>query len=111
MKCISVPMSYEAMQRLDLDENIEGDLIDVILTSSEFDSLCKSGLFRKINDRFGLNIDDYEDESLTGSDNLLVLKEMLRDYFLLDESNVALNKLMSQVDNAMISNTGIFFYF
>jgi hypothetical protein len=111
VKCISVPVNHGAMQRLDVDRCIEGDLIDVTLTSSEFDFLWESGIFREINDRLGIFIDDYEDEKLVGIDNLLILKKLLEEYLLSDKSNIVLNKFISQVDRAIVFNTGIFFYF
>jgi hypothetical protein len=111
VKCISVPVNHEAMQRLDVDRCIEGDSIEISLTSSEFDFLWKSGIFREINDRLGIFIDDYEDEELVGIDRLLILKKIIEGYLLRDKSSIILNKFISQVERAIVFNTGIFFYF
>ena len=35
MKYITVPINKEAMIRLDYDQNIEGDLVEIIVTDEE----------------------------------------------------------------------------
>jgi hypothetical protein len=111
MKCISVPMTAEAMRKIDFDECNKDDVIEVILNDDEYDALWKSGVIKAINEHFDLIIDDYEDEKLIGVDNLVLLKRTVEEFWLGDQKNTALNKLMSQINNAITFNTGIFFYF
>ncbi|HDL8787539.1 TPA: hypothetical protein PXS75_002325, partial [Yersinia enterocolitica] len=50
MKSITVPVSTEAMNRLDFDECIAGDLIEMNLDEPEFEKIWNSGVFDKLND-------------------------------------------------------------
>lgn len=61
MKTITVPLSKEAMHRLDYNESIDGDLLELELSDNELHILNKVNLFETINYKLGLNIDDYED--------------------------------------------------
>lgn len=62
MKTISVPLSLEAMQRLNFDVCVDGDLVELELSQSQFDYCWKIGFFRSLNSHLGLLIDEYEDE-------------------------------------------------
>ncbi|MCE0829017.1 hypothetical protein LVQ78_23835 [Buttiauxella sp. A2-C2_NF] len=110
MKCISVPISADAMKRLDFDECVNGDLIEVLLSEEEYNSLWNTGVINKINSALHINIDDYEDEELLGSTNLLQAKGIIESE-LSSCMNEILEKLLLQVNKAIEYNTGVFFYF
>lgn len=110
MKCISVPTSQEAMSRLDFDECIEGDLIDLNITDEQYQSLVKSGLIRLMNDLFDIYIDEFEDEKIVGVDVLNQARLLIENDFSPDKNEV-INLLLSQINKATEYNTGVFFYF
>ncbi|HDL8284409.1 TPA: hypothetical protein PXQ99_001166 [Yersinia enterocolitica] len=109
MKSITVPVSTEAMNRLDFDECVEGDLIEMNLDEPEFERIWNSGVFDKLNDSLGVNIDIYEDESLIGVDTLVKAKNMLEKSF--DHSDHSIKQLLSMINKAIEYKTGIFFFF
>lgn len=108
MKNITVPVNEDAMSRLDYDNCEPGDLIELFINDDEFNSLWKSGVFEKFNDKFSMHIDDYEDESLMGLDNLLAAKEMLESIKSEDKTFLDLKAMF---DKAVECNTGVFFFF
>lgn len=77
MKTITVPLSKEAMHRLDYNESIDGDLLELELSDNELHILNKVNLFETINYKLGLNIDDYEDENLHDMSKIENLNEIL----------------------------------
>lgn len=110
MKIISVPLSSEAMKRLDLDECLPGDLEELQLSEEHYIQLSQSGLIETINSSLGKMIDEYEDESIQGTAELSTLLNILykaSEHIELDplEKIIQLNKL------ALQHNTGLFFYF
>ena len=64
MKVIVVPKNSEAAGRLDLDDNVDGDLHEFKITDEDFNELWRSGLIAALNERLGLMIDEFEDETL-----------------------------------------------
>lgn len=110
MKCITVPVNKDAMIRLDYDECIKGDLIELYLDSMDFDKLWASGVLKKLNDSLHIMIDDYESEEIIGNDNLLRAQQIVREIINQHHSQV-LNKLLILIDQAIECKTGIFFFF
>ncbi|WP_367375745.1 hypothetical protein [Pseudomonas lini] len=107
---ISVPLSSEAMKRLDLDECLSGDLEELQLSEEHYIQLSKSGTIEKINSSLGKVIDEFEDESIQGQVELSALLKILNEapeHIELDimEKIIHLNKPTLQND------TGLFFYF
>ncbi|GKX58672.1 hypothetical protein [Leminorella grimontii] len=111
MKYLSVPVSLDAMNRLEYDKCVDGDLVEVLLDDSEYKELWESGVFNLLNDKLDKNIDDYEDESLVGLNGLHQVKIIVNENILANPSKHVLDKLISQIDLAIKFNTGIFFYF
>jgi hypothetical protein len=108
MKVISVPLSAEAMERLDTDSCVEGDLKELELDSKGYEQLWGSGVFDKLNNCLGVIIDDFEDEMIP-YEKLTKAIEVVEtsapkdcDY---SEPLLCLMKL------AQKNHTGIFFYF
>ncbi|MCU5775828.1 hypothetical protein N5923_17700 [Erwiniaceae bacterium BAC15a-03b] len=111
MKKIIVPVSTDAMSRLDLERTIEGDLIEAILDSESFDEMCHRGIFERLNGALDINIDDYEDERITEAANLRVAREIisLEAEGLGEDNNIV--QLLTMVDKAIEYDTGVFFFF
>lgn len=110
MKCISVPTSQEAMSRLDFDECIDGDLIDVNITDDRYQTLVELGLIHSLNDLFEITIDEFEDEKIVGIDDLTQARLLIENNFNPGE-NESVSILLSQVIKAAKYETGVFFYF
>lgn len=108
MKYISVPMSADAMKRLDFDECASGDLDELILNDEEYHNLWGTGVLNIINSTLNVNIDDYENEEIRGITNLLRVKKIIELSLCKDK---ILERLLSQVNKAIERNTGVFFYF
>ncbi|WP_085586514.1 MULTISPECIES: hypothetical protein [unclassified Pseudomonas] len=110
MKVISVPLSLDAMHRLDIDESLPGDLEELSLTEETFRELSNTGLFDKLNSELGKIIDEYEDESIQDQGDLAVSLKILEDI-----SNKTYIEELSKISNlikiAIDKKTGIFFYF
>jgi hypothetical protein len=111
MKTISVPISTEAMLRLDTDSCLPGDLREVELNQVEFGQLWESGLFRELNSQFGLNIDEFEDESipLNFVSGALGLVERYAKDVDLDISR--LKEIVELFKLAIDKSTGVFLFF
>lgn len=111
MKCITVPVTPEAMNRLNYDQCQKGDLIEVIFDEHDYNELWGSGIIEILNNQLGKNIDDYEDENITGSDELLQCRIIISERINVVPSSVILEKLYSQVNLAIDCKTGVFFFF
>lgn len=111
MKCISVPVNTDAMDRLEYDECTDGDLVEVLLDEDNYNQLWNTGVFNLLNDKLDKNIDDYEDERIIGLNDLYQARMIINEKILSNPTDDVLNKLLSQVNLAINFNTGIFFYF
>lgn len=111
MRCISVPVSLDVMNRLEYDKCIGGDLIDCYLDNNEYHILQNANIFHSINNLLDINIDDYEDERIIGIENLCKAQSVIKNSLSYDSSNRLLKLLLSQVEKAISFNTGVFFYF
>ena len=109
MKCISVPTSQDAMQRLDLDVSLEGDLIEVTISDEQFQSLIDTGVISRLNQFIEINIDEFEDEKIVGIRDLRLAKSILGQVSPSDCTSAEV--LVSQINKAIEYNTGVFFYF
>lgn len=110
MKYISVPVNTSAMERLDFDKCIDGDLIELTLDKDNYANLLKSNVIQQLNNELGLNIDDYEDEKITDIDKLIIARNIIENTIMSNNSEVLI-KLLTQVENAIKYKTGLFFYF
>ncbi|MGI0118330.1 hypothetical protein [Zooshikella sp. RANM57] len=109
MKIISVPLTQEAMHRLDLDQSLEGDLKELTLSDSEFSVLWSSGVLDDLNEELDLLIDDFEDESITGEklEQALIITQHNKHYI----NTPIVNALAKQLELAISKSTGVFFFF
>ncbi|AMG68476.1 hypothetical protein AL507_18595 [Providencia stuartii] len=110
MKTITVPLSKEAMHRLDYNESIDGDLLELELSDNELHILNKVNLFETINYKLGLNIDDYEDENLHDMSKIENLNEILTSMINKENEHI-INSILELSNTALNKKTGIFFYF
>ncbi|MEX6315796.1 hypothetical protein AB6G19_21170 [Providencia manganoxydans] len=110
MKLITVPLSKEAMHRLDYNESIDGDLLELELSDNQLHILNKVNLFEEINYKLGLNIDDYEDESLHDMNKIKKLNEILTSMINKENEHI-INSILELSNAALNKKTGIFFYF
>lgn len=76
---ISIPVSMDALNRLNYDVCESGDLLEMIIEESEFDSLLKTGVFAEINKQLDVLVGDYEDELIF----LRILKRWEKFYMIL----------------------------
>jgi len=110
MKTISVPLSSEAMKRLDLDECLLGDLEEPQLPEEHYAKLLQSGVLEKINSSLGKLIDECEDESIQGNTKLTKSLDILTNAYEHTKLEV-LEKIITLNKLAPRSKTGLFFYF
>jgi len=72
MKVISVPVSLEAMKRLDYDLSIDGDLIEINLTNELYDEIWKLGFFNEVNSVINKNIEVINIENVEAINTLVI---------------------------------------
>ncbi len=108
MKTISVPLTMEAMERLDTDTCIDGDLQELELGELDYEKLWKSGIFEELNKNLDIIIDDYEDEKIP----LERLQEAITIVENLPQTNnPQTSALLDLFRVALELKTGVFFYF
>ncbi|MBC3271080.1 hypothetical protein HU765_14150 [Pseudomonas sp. SWRI81] len=110
MKTISVPLSIDAMHRLDLDECLPGDLEELLLSKEEFLDLSKTGAIEEINSTLSKLIDEYEDERIQGQTDLESALQIFQKIFITTNSDT-LRKIIHLNEMAIKYNTGMFFFF
>jgi len=113
MKIICVPKNKEALDRLNYDRIVEGDLFEISLDRSIFLELDRIGFFQIINILGDSNIDDFEDDSVFGEADL---KNVLHsDIFRRQKYNLEIFKVVKKIEELFIKalecKTGVFFYF
>lgn len=110
MKAIYVPKSKEAMKRLDYDECLADDLLELHLNNEDYAYLNEIGLFEEINKRIGKCIDEYEDEEITKLEDLIKIHSITLKLYKKTKKNILLN-FLSKIQFAIDYKTGVFFYF
>jgi hypothetical protein len=113
LKTICVPKSEDALKRLNYDQTIEGDLIEVILSEEVYNALLSTGIFVTFNTITGSNIDNFEDDSITDERALITVIEsgildITRYHYALEHIVIDLKLLFTE---ALKRRTGVFFYF
>lgn len=111
MRLITVPIDKEAEERLYYDQNSEFDVIDVFLNESDYYKLWDSKLFDKINEALDLLIDDYEEETISGKENLEKLHAIIIEYEQVVEDNPLLYTLKSLTEAAIRFDTSVHLFF
>ena len=108
MKLISVPLTREAMHRLNYNQCIPGDLEELELDNDMYREIWSTNFFDIINKELDTNIDDYEDESICDNNKLNRLLNIISSYI---HIHIFFHELYRLVKLALNSNTGIFFFF
>ena len=111
MKLIVVPIDKEAEERLGLNQNIESDLINVFLNQEDYDQLWATSFFERINVDLNILIDDFEDESISGKENLKKLHSIIVEYEKNTPSNPIVSTLKSLTEAAIRFETSVIFSF
>ena len=111
MRIMSVPISSEAMKRLDLEENLREDLVELNLCQEEYENLKKIGYFSKLNNQLGIMIDDYEDEKII-YESLVLALDITNDFSIKYSDNEKLwRKIKKLISIALEKRTAVFFFF
>jgi hypothetical protein len=105
-KWIIVPTNKAAQKALDIDEASDDQLFQLKLSGPEFRALWQTGIFDEINRLAGVNIDDFEDESIT--DTAALHQIVTSNIFGENPLQQAIKDLCTK---AITCNTGIYFYF
>lgn len=108
-KWIVVPTSKEALQRLDLDQCLPGDLEELALSAEQWTALSRSDLLPSLNRALGTLIDDYEDASIQGRGALITALSILTQAATAEDELI--HKLIALNQLALERDTGLFFYF
>lgn len=100
----------DALNRLNYNICENGDLLEIIIEESEFDSLLKTGLFVEINKKLDVLVGDYEDELIFFKD-FEVLGKILYESICINPSNKTLHKVYLIYEIACILKTGMLISF
>ena len=109
MKLVSVPLTTEALHRLDLDESLPGDIEELELSDEDYALIYKSGALDKINSSLGKMLDEYEDESIQGRSSLSASLIIFNEAYNTTRYDV-ISRIISLNKIAIENDTGMFFY-
>ena len=114
MKQIIVPLSAEAMKKLDYDQAADDVLYIVKLSEQEVDLLFEKNFFNEINNTIDTYIDDYEDEKIIDLRKLIILKNFLQDTSNQEWADIPpkiYQNILFLTKLAIAKQTGLFFFF
>ena len=111
MRYVIVPNNAEAANRLEYNLAAPEELIQIVLTENDFYRLEKSGFFSFLNNLVDANIDDYEDEVIQGRDNIQKVLTFIHDFNIGRQQKVLVNDIERLFTEALLRNTGVYFYF
>jgi hypothetical protein len=111
MRYITVPKTIDAMKKLDCDNNLDGDLDELILDDTDFYKIFSTGIFNDINLALDILIDDYEDEKIIGKEKLKRTKIIIENYFIKNSKINIIEKFLILIESAIEYDTGIYFNF
>jgi hypothetical protein len=110
IKTICVPLDCVAMQDLDFNRASETQLLELKLTYLEFKKLWDIGVFAAINDSCSSLIDDFEEDSIVGIENLYNCLKAVKMVTNRDGVQDLMNQLEDLVQEAINRKTGIYFF-
>ena len=114
MKQIIVPLSAEAMKKLDYDQADDDELYIVKLSEQEVDLLFEKNFFNEINKTIDTYIDDYEYEEIIDLRKLVILKNFLQDTSNQEWADIPpkiYQNILFLTKLAIAKQTGLFFFF
>ena len=112
-RVITVPKDKIAEEALDYDKADKEQLIELTIREEDFLFLYQSGIIELINREGDTNVDDFEDDSVRGKENLnkvinaLSLKGNLGN----NTQHQLIQNLSRLFAEASDRNTGVYFYF
>ena len=114
MKQIIVPLSAEAMKKLDYDQADDDELYIVKLSDQEVNLLFEKNFFNRINEIIDTYIDDYEYEEIIDLRKLVILKNFLQDTSNQEGADIPpkiYQNILFLTKLAIAKQTGLFFFF
>ena len=114
MKQIIVPLSAEAMKKLDYDQADDDELYIVKLSEQEVNLLFEKNFFNRINEVIDTYIDDYEYEEIIDLRKLVILKNFLQDTSNQEWADIPpkiYQNILFLTKLAIAKQTGLFFFF
>ena len=114
MKQIIVPLSAEAMKKLDYDQADDDELYIVKLSEQEVNLLFEKNFFNRINEIIDTYIDDYEYEGIIDIRKLVIVKNFLQDTSNQEWADIPpkiYQNILFLTKLAIAKQTGLFFFF
>lgn len=115
MKQIIVPLSAEAMKKLDYDQADDDDELYIVkLSDQEVNLLFEKNFFNRINEIIDTYIDDYEYEEIIDLRKLVILKNFLQDTSNQEWADIPpkiYQNILFLIKLAIAKQTGLFFFF
>ncbi len=106
---ITVPKDKKAEEALDYDNAKEEELIQVVLDSDEYSEY--SYIFDKISSECQVDITQYEQEEIVDAKKLEICLFALEQLSATGKTHLFLEKFKTLVKEAIIRETGIYFFF
>tara|TARA_Y100000768_G_C23811926_1_gene602240 strand:- start:372 stop:713 length:342 start_codon:yes stop_codon:yes gene_type:complete len=110
-RVITVPKDKIAEKALDFDEATKEQLIELSITEEEFLFMYQNGIIELINKEGGTNIDDFEDDSVTGKESLGRVIKALNLRGNLNAHDELIQNVSNLFNEAINRGTGVYFYF
>ena len=110
-RVITVPKDKIAEKALDFEEATKEQLIELSITEEEFLFLYQNGIIELINQEGETNIDDFEDDSVTGKENLSKVIKALNLRVDLNVYDELIQNVSNLFNEAIDRDTGVYFYF
>ncbi|MCW8856397.1 MAG: hypothetical protein OQJ95_03465 [Kangiella sp.] len=111
MKIITVPITKEAQELLDID-NCPSDMLEEFqISQKDFDRLWQAGLFALINMSSGAMIDDYEYDSIQNPRKLEAALQSIEKRVWTNELDELIKNIKALFVKAIEYKTSIHFYF
>ena len=113
-KCITVPKTKEAEEKLNFNTALPGELLEYIFnTNKEFYNLFETSIYDEINQQCNSMIDDFESDELKSKESLKkclnILNENIKNSSL--ENVEVIKKIIILTEEAIKRDTGLYFFF
>ena len=109
---IVTPKDKRAEELLDFNEAGDHDLIQLVLSDSQFYQLDAFGVFSDLNNMLGCLIDDFEDDAITNKQQLEEGLKYLKNVRLKDDRiQELMEEIISLFEEAVKKETGVYFFF
>ncbi len=110
-RVITVPKDKASEKALDFDEATKDQLIELPIKEEDFLFMYQNGIIELINQEGGANIDDFEDDSIAGKENLnRVIQALNLKQGLVNSKRQLIQDILNLFEEALARGTGIYFY-